>query len=50
MAVLGLLDGGSVTLRRMKAFAVENDMDRGGGSCFRQLFSGFIVWYDLEPR
>ncbi len=32
MAVRGLLDGGSVTVRRMRAFAVANEMGRGGVS------------------
>ncbi len=32
MAVRGLLDGGSVAVRRMKAFAVANEMGRGGVS------------------
>ncbi len=32
MAVRGLLDGGSVTIRRMRAFAVANEMGRGGVS------------------
>ncbi len=30
MAVRGLLDGGSVTMRRMRAFVVANEMGRGG--------------------
>ncbi len=29
-AVRGLLDGGSMTMRRMRAFAVANEMGRGG--------------------
>ncbi len=32
MAVRGLLDGGSVTVRRMRTFAVANEMGRGGVS------------------
>ncbi len=32
MAVRGLLDGGSVTVRRMRAFAVAKEMGRGGVS------------------
>ncbi len=32
MAVRGLLDGGSVTVRWMRAFAVANEMGRGGVS------------------
>ncbi len=32
MTVLGLLDGGSVTVRRIRAFAVANEMGRGGVS------------------
>ncbi len=32
MTVRGLLDGGSVTMRRMRAFVVANEMDRGGVS------------------
>ncbi len=32
MAVRGLLDGGLVTVRRMRAFAVVNEMGRGGVS------------------
>ncbi len=35
MAVRGLLDGGSVMVRRMRAFVVASEMVRGGGSCFR---------------
>ncbi len=30
MAVRGLLDGGMVTVRRMRPFAVANEIDRGG--------------------
>ncbi len=30
MAVRGLLDGGSVTVRRMRAFAVVNEIGRAG--------------------
>ncbi len=32
MAIRGLLDRGSVTVRRMRAFAVANEMSRGGVS------------------
>ncbi len=32
MAVRGLLDGGWVTMRRMRAFVVANKMGRGGVS------------------
>ncbi len=32
MAIRGLLGGGSVTMRRMRAFAVANEMGRGGVS------------------
>ncbi len=32
MTVRGLLDGGSVTVRRMRALAVSNEMGRGGVS------------------
>ncbi len=32
MAIQGLLDGGLVTVRRMRAFAVVNEMGRGGVS------------------
>ncbi len=32
MAVRGLLDGGSVTTRQMRAFAVAIEMGRGGVS------------------
>ncbi len=32
LAVRGLLDGGSVTVHRMRAFAVANEMGRGGVS------------------
>ncbi len=32
MAVRGLLDGGSVTVRRMGAFAEANEIGRGGVS------------------
>ncbi len=32
MAVRGLLDGGSVTVRRMRLFAVACEMGRGGVS------------------
>ncbi len=32
MAVRGLLDGGSVTVRRMRAFAVVNEVGWGGVS------------------
>ncbi len=32
MAVRGLLDGGSVTVRRMRAFAMANEMGGGGVS------------------
>ncbi len=45
MAVRGLMDGGSVTVRRIRAFAVANEMGRG--SCFRQFVSGLIAWYAL---
>ncbi len=45
MAVRGLLDEGSVMVRRMRAFAVASDMGRGGGSCFRQFVSCFVAWY-----
>ncbi len=31
-AVRGLLDGGSMMMRRMRAFAVANEMGRGGVS------------------
>ncbi len=48
MAVRGLLDGGSVTVRRTRAFAVANEIGRGGdGSCFRQFVSGPVAWYAL---
>ncbi len=39
MAVRGLLDGGSVTVRRMRAFAVANEMGRGGVSVAVKLLS-----------
>ncbi len=45
MAVRGLLNGGSVTVRRMRAFAVANEMGRG--SCFRQFVIGLVAWYTL---
>ncbi len=32
MTVRGLLDGGSETMRRMRAFVVANEMGRGGVS------------------
>ncbi len=32
VAVRGLMDGGSVRVRRMRAFAVANEMGRGGVS------------------
>ncbi len=32
IAVRGLLDGGSVTVRRMRAFVVVNEMGQGGVS------------------
>ncbi len=32
MTFRGLLDGGSVTVRRMRAFAVANELGRGGVS------------------
>ncbi len=40
-----LLNGGSVTVRRMRAFAVANEMGRVGsrGSCFRQFVSGLVA-------
>ncbi len=52
MAVRGLLGEGSVTVRRIRAFAVANEMGRGGvsfggGSCFRQFVSGLVSWYAL---
>ncbi len=47
MAAWGLLDGGSVMLRRMGAFAVANEMGRGGGSSFRQFVRGLVAWYAL---
>ncbi len=47
-----MLDGGSVTVRRMRAFAVANEMGLGGVSvavfsCFRQFVCGFVAWYAL---
>ncbi len=47
MADWGLLDGRSVMVRRMRAFAVASEMDRGGGSCFRQFVSGLVAWCAL---
>ncbi len=47
MAVRGLLDGGLVILRRMKAFTVANEMGRGGGSCFHQFVGSLVAWYAL---
>ncbi len=52
MAVRGLLGEGSVTVRRMRVFAVANEMGRGGrvgggGSCFRQFVSDLVAWYAL---
>ncbi len=44
MAVWGLLDGGSVMVRRMRVFAVASEMGRGG-RCFRQFVSGLVAWY-----
>ncbi len=44
MAVWDLLDGGSVMVRRMRAFAVASEMGRGG-RCFRQFVSGLVAWY-----
>ncbi len=47
MAVWGLLDGGSVMARRMRAFAMANEMGRVGGSCFLQCVRGFVALYAL---
>ncbi len=43
MAVRGLLDGGSVMVRRMRAFAVANEMGRGGVSAV--VAAAFVIWY-----
>ncbi len=55
MAVRGLLSGGSVTVRRMRAFVVTNEMGRGGVSVaavslVRQRPRCLVCPYDLEPR
>ncbi len=56
MAVRGLLGEGSITVRRIRVFAVATEMGRGGvrvgggGSCFRQFLSGLVVWYALVTR
>ncbi len=49
MAVRGLLDGGSVMLRRIRAFAVANEVGRGDVSVAvaAAFVSGLIVWYAL---
>ncbi len=47
MVVQGLLDGGSVMVRRMRAFAVPSEMGRGGGTCFSQFVSGLLAWHVL---
>ncbi len=47
MAVRGLLIGGSVMVRRMRAFAVASEMCRGGGKWFRQFVSDLVAWNTL---
>ncbi len=44
--------GGALTVRRMRAFAVEKMRGSGGrvgggASCFRQFVSGLVAWYAL---
>ncbi len=48
VVVRGLLGGGSVVVRWMRAFAVVIEMDRGGMSvfgcsCFRNFVSGLVA-------
>ncbi len=57
MAVRGLLDGRSLKVRRMRAFAVANERWQtsgwrvgGGGSYFHQFISGLVVWYVFVTR
>ncbi len=40
MAIRGLLEGGSVVVRWMRAFAKANEMGRGGPICFREFVCG----------
>ncbi len=49
MAVRGLLGGESVTVRRMRAFAMANEMGRGGVSVAvaAAFVSGLVAWYAL---
>ncbi len=50
MAVRGLLDGGSVMVRRMRAFAIVKQMGRGvvgDGSFFHQFVCDLVAWYAL---
>ncbi len=47
MAVRGLLGGGLVMVRRMRAFAVAFEKGHVGGSCFRQFGSSLFAWYAL---
>ncbi len=44
MTVRGLLDGVSVTVRRMRGFVVANEMGRGGVSVV------VVAACNLEPR
>ncbi len=57
MAVWGLLDGGSVTVRRMSAFAEANEMGRGQSICSGRgslevsvLGSSFIRFWAAERQ
>ncbi len=43
MAVQGLLDGGSVMVRRVRAFTVASEMGRGGVSL--AVAATFVAWY-----
>ncbi len=49
MAIRGLLDGGSVMVHRIRAFAVANEVGRGDVSVAvaATFVSGLVVWYAL---
>ncbi len=44
MAVQGLLDGGSLMVRRMRAITVANEMGRGGVSVAVAMAATFVAW------
>ncbi len=47
MAVRGLLEGGSVMMRRMKPFEVENEMVRGRVSVAAAFVTSLLAWHAL---